>query len=513
MLYNHNAGPKAVGTWGVTSAGGLQVGGASSICGIFTEALVAGNSSGIGIASEDASGNFTWLPQTNFVLTNAANTFTAAGTLDLHLSTNANGFKLPSIAGCSPTLGSLCFDVTTGNYEISSTSVALVQSNTGNVQNSLMLYQNVGGGTLVAAPSSIIDAGAGVVLPSTVTGGAKGAGTLNAAGLYVNGTAVQLSNGTIPLSGVVSPTGAITEIQDGDNALFVSSATSTAGRVAVEFGEHTASTSTGTAYELQALTLAGSTAIPFNATNSLNGSQTLPTVNITPTWNTTGSPTGALTVAVTNTASSSGGKVLNLLIGAAGSTNFFNVQTQSGVVATAALNGPNIALGGSQPTLTAPGTTPYLNNQILTKGTANTCTFALTTGTFTLALSPVSLCTYTLPNKAVTWYWSCTAGWSNPAGTTPTFAVGVTWAQAPTTAFQMADIYTTNAGVGTEGVTSTTTNSNILATGTITNSATIFQTQFSGTFTGSATSGTFSPTVSLTGTGATGTMVGGCEIQ
>jgi hypothetical protein len=198
-----------------------------------------------------------------------------------------------------------------------------------------------------------------------------------------------------------------------------------------------------------------------------------------------------------------------------------NGTTDEGCAAAAALattftatqTMPNLAMSGTAPAITTPGTTPYLNMNTLVKDSKNTCTFALTTSTFTLALSPVSLCTWTLPATAVTWYWQCTMGWSNVAGTTPTFAEGVTWAHAPSTAFQMADILTSNLNVGTQLTTATTTNANILVTGTLTNSATLFQATMSGTFTGSATSGTFSPTVSLTGTGATGTAVGGCTIQ
>jgi hypothetical protein len=81
----------------------------------------------------------------------------------------------------------------------------------------------------------------------------------------------------------------------------------------------------------------------------------------------------------------------------------------------------------------------------------------------------------------------------------------------------MAMIYVTNGNGTTSGIndqlaTSTTTNANILATPSLTNSGTVFQAYASGNFVGSATSGTFSPTVSLTGTGATGTASGGCTI-
>jgi hypothetical protein len=347
-------------------------------------------------------------------------------------------------------------------------------------------------------------------LPTTLTSGTaitNAALTTPALGTPSSGTGTNLTG--IPLSGVVSPTGAITEIQNGDNAFLMSSATTTSGRVAVGLNEHTASTSAGTPYQVQALTLAGSTATPLNVTNSVTGSQTLPVVAFTPTWNTSAAAIGIQEV-ITNTASASVSRALDIKLGA---TNFFYVSTQSGTPATAATVGPNLNLNGSKPAITTPGTTPYLNMNTLVNGTLNKCSFALTVSTFTLALSPVSLCTYTLPAAAVAWYWNCDIYWSNVAGTTPTYAIGVTWAQAPSIAGQGAWIDTTNTNTGTALFTSTTTNANILASPTLTNSATVFQSHASGTFTGSATSGTFSPTVSLTGTGATGTAVGGCTIQ
>lgn len=148
--------------------------------------------------------------------------------------------------------------------------------------------------------------------------------------------------------------------------------------------------------------------------------------------------------------------------------------------------------------------------------TGNKCTFVLTTSSFTLALSPVTLCpNWSLPQVSKSFFWQCSMGWSNPAGTTPTFAIGITWAQAPSSANQLANIYITNgsgtvAGINDQLATSTTTNSNILATPSLTNSGTVFQAFASGEFVSSATAGAFSPTVSLTGTGATGTAAGGC---
>lgn len=321
-----------------------------------------------------------------------------------------------------------------------------------------------------------------------------------------------LTNATgYPLSSLAAAGGGNT-ISNGNNSQSWRWAITSNNKVGMLFTESAAATNgtQGNQAIVEASAVAGSTAIPLAVVDSLSGSQTLPTFYVAPTWNTTGVVAGGIYETVTNTASGIASSLLHLDLGG---TQFVDAVTQSATVATAATDGPNIKLGGSLPQISTPGTTPYLNMNTLVKDTKNTCTFALTTSTFTLALSPVSLCTFTLPNAAVVWYWSCTLGWSNVAGTTPTFAEGVTWAQAPSAAFQMASIDTTNAGVGTQGTTATTTNANILATGTVTNSATIFLAQMSGTFTGSATSGVFSPTVSLTGSGATGTAVGGCTIQ
>lgn len=173
---------------------------------------------------------------------------------------------------------------------------------------------------------------------------------------------------------------------------------------------------------------------------------------------------------------------------------------------------PALALNGSAPTITATGTTPYINASGPLIQTQQ-CSFALTTSTLTLALSPVNLCTITLPNAAVVWRVNCQGGWSVTAGTTPTFAVGNNWAQTPSGVFGAASIDTSNAGVGVQGTTSSTSNGNIVATGSLTTAATIYTASWWTTFTGSATSGAYHPTASLTGTSATGTLVGFCTIQ
>lgn len=145
--------------------------------------------------------------------------------------------------------------------------------------------------------------------------------------------------------------------------------------------------------------------------------------------------------------------------------------------------------------------------------TGNKCAFALTTSTFTVALSPVSLCTFTLPNVANAWTWQCSMEWSNNAGTSPSFGIGVTWVHAPSAAFQMETIYTVNNSAPTKQIsTTTTTNSTIGAATGLSPPTGLLQAFASGNFTASATSGVFSPTVILTGTGATGTATGQCML-
>lgn len=120
--------------------------------------------------------------------------------------------------------------------------------------------------------------------------------------------------GSSVLSALTAATGTNT-IANGDNAQLWNWALTTAGKTAFTFGETTAATSTGTPYILKTTTLIGSTATPLNVANSLNGSQTLPALSITPTWNTTGVVDAALFVNVTNTASGTGSLLADFQIG------------------------------------------------------------------------------------------------------------------------------------------------------------------------------------------------------
>lgn len=125
---------------------------------------------------------------------------------------------------------------------------------------------------------------------------------IDASGNFIaNGSAC--GGGASALSALTAATAGNT-IANGDNAQVWNWAPTTSGRVGMAFGETTASTSAGTPYLASFTTIAGSTATPLNITQSITGSQTIPTLALTPTWNTSGAPT-AITLNITNTTSAS----------------------------------------------------------------------------------------------------------------------------------------------------------------------------------------------------------------
>lgn len=157
--------------------------------------------------------------------------------------------------------------------------------------------------------------------------------------LQTNGATPQTTiwatcGGTAALSGITAASGANT-IANADNAQAWNWATTTSGRVAMIFGEGTASVSAGVPYILQAKTLIGSTATPLNVQNSLNGSQTLSALSITPTWNTTGVVDAALLINATNTASGAASKLIDAQIGG---VSQFNVDKTGTITILGALS-------------------------------------------------------------------------------------------------------------------------------------------------------------------------------
>jgi hypothetical protein len=119
--------------------------------------------------------------------------------------------------------------------------------------------------------------------------------------------------GSSALSAITAATGSNT-IASGNNPQVWNWAQTTNNQTAFTYGETTAATGTGD-IGVAVKTLAGSTAIPLSVANSLTGSQTLPALSITPTWNTTGVVDAALLVKVTNTASGTGSLLEDLQVG------------------------------------------------------------------------------------------------------------------------------------------------------------------------------------------------------
>lgn len=126
----------------------------------------------------------------------------------------------------------------------------------------------------------------------------------------------------------------------------------------------------------------------------------------------------------------------------------------------------------------------------------------------TVSGTPVTFCTFTLPNAAGTWSWQCSGTYTTTTAT-DTFALGYTAAQAPVGVTGNAMIYTTLTGTSTAGsVTSTTatTNQTMLTGGSVSN-VTNEPFSSSGVVQGNATtSGTFVLTGTLTGTTPSGTV-------
>jgi hypothetical protein len=167
----------------------------------------------------------------------------------------------------------------------------------------------------------------------------------------------QTGGGGGALSAITAAAGANT-IGNGDYAQIWNWATTTSGRIGMTFGETTASTSVGTPYLGEFVTLIGSTATPLNVTNSLSGSQTLPALAITPTWNTTGVVDAALLVNATNIASGVASKLLDLQVNGASefAVDKSGLATALGGVATGA--GASCAGGTAGATCLGEGTPP-----------------------------------------------------------------------------------------------------------------------------------------------------------
>jgi hypothetical protein len=179
------------------------------------------------------------------------------------------------------------------------------------------------------------------VVPHTASAGSPWCDDASGAATIVGCTG---GGGGGALSAVTAAVGSNT-IANGDYPQVWNSHLTTSSQIAMLFGETTAATAAGAPYLLQMKTLAGSTAIPMNITNSLTGSQALSTLFITPTWNTTGLPT-AFKMNVIDTASNGSSLLMDLQVG---SVSQFSVKKDGTLTAGYATFGGSV----QAPSLTA----------------------------------------------------------------------------------------------------------------------------------------------------------------
>lgn len=317
--------------------------------------------------------------------TDAANTFTGTQTVGVLVATTLNGNTFTTGTGVL-TIGAGKTATINNTLTFTGTDASSVAFGTGGTAaytaNNLSVFAATTSAQLAGVISN--ETGSGLLMfgtaPTasglTLSDIATGTQCLhaNSSGV-VSGTGSDCgSGGSTAISSLTAAAGGNT-IANGDNAQVWNWATTTSGKIGMIFGETTASTSAATPYILQAKTLIGSTATPLNATNSLNGSQTLPALSITPTWNTTGVVDAALLVNVTNTASGTASKLLDLQVGG---TSEFSVDKTGAVSTPGTLSsGVGSGVAGGYQCLQGTASTGSANSIILQCPTSVTTAYTM----------------------------------------------------------------------------------------------------------------------------------------
>jgi hypothetical protein len=281
----------------VSSSGALS--GTGSAC---------GSGGGAVNSVTNSDGTLTISPTTGSVIASMAlghaNTWTATQTL--------SGLNLSGVTGATQCLQANSSGVVSGSGSAcgsggGTTTNALTMNNSGSGAASGATFNG-------SAPQTIsyntIGAQQALTLTTTGTSGAAtlSGGTLNIP-QYSGGT------GSSALSAVTAATTGST-INSGNNLIQWNwDLTGTPSpEYAFTISENTASTAVANPLGLMNVsTLSGSTLIPLTVQSSPTGSQTLPTLNILPNWNTTGNVLGGIYESVTDAASGSGSLMLELL--------------------------------------------------------------------------------------------------------------------------------------------------------------------------------------------------------
>lgn len=433
----------------VLAAGDLPANAPQLMCfdGTNWNASTIGNPPSSGVSSIAASASATGaITFTGSGVSQSGNTFTFSGTGGgPAISTNgtANGSQTvlnfltstTNSVGLTATpvysaTGNERFEITGSSYggNAATASAAPLSGITGlgsGVGTALAIAVGSAGGP-VTNGSALGTPSGGVI--TNLTGTCASCGSSTAVNISTNGTANQVwgmnsgataqgwqtvsGGGSSALSGITAATASNT-IANGNNPQTWNWAQTTGSQTAFKFGETTAATGTGD-LELAVTTLAGSTAVPFTVTNSLTGSQVLSSLQVLPTWNTSGVVDAGILENVTNTASGTGSKMLDLQV--TGSTRF-NVTVAGDMMvydrATIGVPFTNTGLvtfgnGGSANTLTLGAAVQTTGNSTL-----NAPNLAGTTDTIeTLGLAQTITAAKTFSGQII------------PGGSAPTCAVG-----------------------------------------------------------------------------------------
>jgi hypothetical protein len=319
------------------------------------------------------------------------------------------------------------------------------------------LYTNA---SSVMTESILTSAAAGDLLKGDGTTWAKFAG--NTSGTkFLQETSGGTASWASPTLDLLSAAAASTTYANGNFPIFFNNNQTTASQVGLTIGETTAATNgAGAQYEAEIKTLVGSTASPLKVDNSLNGSQTLCTLCLLPTWNTTGVVTGVIFVNTTTGTAGTGSMLMDLQNASASQ---FSVDKTGAV----------LAAGIIQSTLGTKSITgaDYTNST----NTASTV--------FSWALPATA--------SAKTYRFNCSMLWesTNTTVTGPQF--GVNLSAAPTQLTVSTAVQTSAAGATVTGyISNTTTGHQNVGTGTAGGATTTnYQAEIWGTIEGAAVAG------------------------
>jgi hypothetical protein len=169
-----------------------------------------------------------------------------------------------------------------------------------------------------------------------------------------------------------------------------------------------------------------------------------------------------------------GGATVGIKISSTGAYGFTQGSSASGTL------GQSIGVAGS-------GATEVINPSTFLLLPQCKITSAITIGSTS---SPVTICSFTLPNSAQTWAYQCTGTYQTSTSAI-TLTLGTEFSHAPTVSNHNAQIWSAATSTFAGPITNTGTTAVTTLTGAAPASSTSVPWSASGSFTGNATSGTF----------------------